>query len=240
MYIWIIIEGSTLLFRRTTIMSQEKFYQKTWFMYLFLVLIPPIGIIILWTLHKDFKNSKKILLSFLGLILLIMMISLNISDTQDSQEASNDKTSTKTENNTEKTPEADTPISIVPEYEADSPQSVLQDYILNTINDNYTYCDITELTINEDLGTDETNDYIALVYITWNQKNSGKMSREVLEMYSNDLAYRIAQDKKEIQEVCIFWTVPYLDNAQAKWSFERKNDGMYLTDNIFSPSSSFE
>lgn len=225
-------------------MSQEKFYQKTWFMYLFLIIIPPIGIIILWTMHKDLKKSKKILLSFLGLILFIIMISLNINDSSDSRKTNNINASTDTEitteENSEENSEQDALISITPEYESGSTQSILQDYILETINENYTYCDITELTINEDLGTEEAEDYIALVYITWNQKNSGTMSREVLEMYSNDLAYRIDQDKKEIQEVAIFWTVPYLNNAQAKWSFERKDDGMYLSDNVFSPASAFE
>ena len=47
---------------------------------------------------------------------------------------------------------------------------------------------IDRITINDDLGTETDGDYIALVYLTWNQKNTGKTSKKMLEMYSSDLA----------------------------------------------------
>lgn len=47
---------------------------------------------------------------------------------------------------------------------------------------------IDRITINDDLGTEADGDYIALVYLTWNQKNTEKTSKKMLEMYSSDLA----------------------------------------------------
>ena len=55
----------------------------------------------------------------------------------------------------------------------------------------------------------------------------------MLDMYSQDMAARIYKDSSSVQEICIFWTIPYL-NASAKWSFERGSNGMYATDQIFS------
>ena len=40
-----------------------KFYQKAWFLYLCLFLIPPVGIILLWIVHKDMNKTKKIILT---------------------------------------------------------------------------------------------------------------------------------------------------------------------------------
>lgn len=55
----------------------------------------------------------------------------------------------------------------------------------------------------------------------------------MLDMYSQDMAARIYKDSSSVQEICIFWTIPYL-NSSAKWSFERGIDDMYATDQIFS------
>lgn len=119
----------------------------------------------------------------------------------------------------------------------EEPMASIERVIRGRINDKYTYSDISRITINENLGTDAEGDYIALVYITWTQKNSGKTSKEVLKLYSDDLAATIAQECDDIQEIAIFWTVPYLNNANAKCSYERKNGGMYemdmLWDNAF-------
>lgn len=63
--------------------------------------------------------------------------------------------------------------------------------------------------------------------------DSQETTEKMLDMYSQDMAARIYTDSSSVQEICIFWTIPYL-NASAKWSFERGTDGMYATDQIFS------
>ena len=56
------------------------------------------------------------------------------------------------------------------------------------IEEEYYNTVIDGITVNDDLGTEKENDYIALVYLTWNTRNSGKLSKTVLKMYSEDLA----------------------------------------------------
>ena len=130
--------------------------------------------------------------------------------------------------NTEKTTESEvTENTEISEYDK------LKKQIHSYINANYTNTVLDDLTVNDDAGTDEDGDYVVLVNLTWNQKNTGKTSQEMLDMYSSDMAARIYQDLPEVQELCIFWSVPYLNDGTAKISFERKDNGMAYTDKVF-------
>lgn len=100
------------------------------------------------------------------------------------------------------------------------------------IDKNYTFTTIDSITINPNLGTDDEKDYIALVNLTWDQKNSGKTSKSVLDMYSSDMAARVYEDLPELSELAVFWNVPYL-KAYAKISFERKKNGMAYSDTYY-------
>lgn len=117
-----------------------------------------------------------------------------------------------------------------------SPAEIAEERINTKIKEyvekNYNGTNIDKITVNPNLGTEKEDDYIVLAYFTWNVKNSGKTSREMLEMYSSDMAARMYEDLPEVQELCIFWTVPYLQ-GKAKISFERKNGGMAFTDKVF-------
>ena len=73
--------------------------------------------------------------------------------------------------------------------------------------------------INENAGTDELDDYVALVYLTWNVQNSPKTSKEMLDMYSSDLAAYLASECPNVSEVAIFWQVPYLTTNTSKWTY---------------------
>lgn len=107
----------------------------------------------------------------------------------------------------------------VPMSEKEQIDKVVRD----RISEKFTMTDIDSIDINDDLGTDKDGDYIVLVRLTWNQKNSGKTSKEMLKMYSDDLAATLAPANSSINEVAVFWTVPYL-NADAKCAYERKDD----------------
>jgi len=102
------------------------------------------------------------------------------------------------------------------------------------IADHYTQTDIDSITVNEDYGTDADDDYILLVYLTWNVKNSAKMTKKVLAMYSEDFAARVGESMENVQEVALFWTVPYHieDGTAVKYSYERRGAGMYQTDSM--------
>ncbi len=101
------------------------------------------------------------------------------------------------------------------------------------IDANYKGTSIEKIEINPDYGTEDENDYIALIYLIWDVQNSGETSKTILDMYSQDMAVRMYEDLPEIQELAVFWTVPYLNNGSAKISFERTNGGMSITDIVF-------
>lgn len=109
----------------------------------------------------------------------------------------------------------------------------IREVIEDRIFEEYDQTRVDHVSINEDLGTKKDGDYIALVYLIWNVKNSGSMSKRMISMYSEDLAATVGKECSNVQEITIFWTVPYLDDASAKCSYERKSGGMYETDTMF-------
>ena len=113
-----------------------------------------------------------------------------------------------------------------------SAEDTIKATIKSRITDKYNSTDITDITVNENAGTDELDDYVALVYLTWNVKNSPKTSKEMLDMYSSDLAAYLASECSNVSEVAIFWQVPYLTDNSSKWAYTRNGDNMYLTDNM--------
>ena len=124
--------------------------------------------------------------------------------------------------------------SILDQYaSADEETQKVAKKIQEYIDANYTYTTLDKITVNPNLGTDKEDDYIALVYLTWDQMNKGDTSKKMLDMYSSDMAVHVYEDMPEIQELAVFWTVPYLNNGSAKISFERKSNGMAYTDTVF-------
>lgn len=102
------------------------------------------------------------------------------------------------------------------------------------VAEHYTQTDVSRVTVNEDYGTEADDDFVLLVYLTWNVKNSAKMTKEVLAMYSEDFAARVGSDLENVQEVALFWTVPYFSETDIaiKYSYERRGAGMYQTDKM--------
>lgn len=113
-----------------------------------------------------------------------------------------------------------------------STEDTIKEKIKSRITDKYNSTDITEISVNQNAGTDELDDYVALVYLTWNVQNSPKTSKEMLDMYSSDLAAYLASECPNVSEVAIFWQVPYLTTNTSKWTYTRNGDNMYLTDNM--------
>lgn len=113
-----------------------------------------------------------------------------------------------------------------------STEDTIKEKIKSRITGKYNSTDITEISVNQNAGTDELDDYVALVYLTWNVQNSPKTSKEMLDMYSSDLAAYLASECPNVSEVAIFWQVPYLTTNTSKWTYTRNGDNMYLTDNM--------
>jgi hypothetical protein len=93
----------------------------------------------------------------------------------------------------------------------------------------YTSTDVSSVTVNENYGTDEDGDYVLLVYLTWNVKNSVDMTNKMLAMYSEDFAARVGTDIPKVNDFAVFWTVPYYSETRTavKYSYLRNGDGMY-------------
>lgn len=77
--------------------EKKRFYQKKWFLWLWLIVFPPVGIILLWTVHKTMKKGTKILLSVVfALWFIILMVATNgdSSETPTGTEQNEDISST--------------------------------------------------------------------------------------------------------------------------------------------------
>lgn len=108
--------------------------------------------------------------------------------------------------------------------------------IKDRVSDEYSRTVIKKIDINENLGTDDEDDYIVLPHLKWDVKNKPKMTREMLEMYSDDLAATLAKHTN-ITEITIFWEVPYHleGNNVAKMSYSRSGDGMAIGEKWYDP-----
>lgn len=54
--------------------EKKRFYQKKWFLWLWLIIFPPVGIILLWTVHKAMKKVTKIILSVVFALWFLMLM----------------------------------------------------------------------------------------------------------------------------------------------------------------------
>ncbi len=54
--------------------EKKRFYQKKWFLWVCLIIFPPVGIILLWTVHKTMKKASKIILSVVFALWFLMLM----------------------------------------------------------------------------------------------------------------------------------------------------------------------
>ena len=104
--------------------------------------------------------------------------------------------------------------------------------ISSHVSKEYKPTKVTNISVNDDLGTDKEGDFVVLVDLKWDVMNSAELSKKMLKMYSSDLAAFVAKEYENVQEIAIFWEVPYL-KANAKVSYEREGVNMYLSDEYF-------
>ena len=193
--------------------------------------------------EKEVKEKKPIYKKWWFWVIIVVIIIAAIGGGGSNEDTSSDSKNTiesQTQENSESQATNDVEDAsnveentneVTTEEESSTPQAQIEKTIRQRIGDEYTYTDIDSITINENLGTEDVEgDYIALVNVTWTQMNKGPTSKKMLSMYSEDLAAYIGEECPNVQEIAIFWTVPYLDNANAKCAYERKGEGMYEMD----------
>lgn len=81
--------------------------------------------------------------------------------------------------------------------------------------------------VNENMGTDSEEEVIVLAYLSWSTKNLEKMTREMLEMYSNHLAAKLAPQLSDGSEIALFWDAEYT-GLSIKHSYCIKNGNAYV------------
>lgn len=74
-----------------------RYYQKAWLLYLCMILIPPVGIIMLWIVHKDMEKKKKVILTVISCIWTIIALVYGGRIQKTSNEASTTQFAAKTE-----------------------------------------------------------------------------------------------------------------------------------------------
>ncbi|MDO4188455.1 MAG: hypothetical protein Q4D29_05630 [Lachnospiraceae bacterium] len=167
---------------------------------------------------------------FLSLILIISMFLL-IGCGED-EKASASAPSIQVENvpvvAEEKTEEVAEPV-----FDESDPKQKIEKVVTERITDEYRKTVIDRIEINANLGTEEECDFIVLPHLTWDVENSVDMTHQMLEMYSSDLAATLYNECPDVAEVCIFWTVPYHNNAAAKMQFVRTSGGMTWGDKMY-------
>lgn len=58
--------------------QKKKFYRTQWFLWIWLIIFPPIGLVLLWACHKEMKNKSRIILTVVFAIwFLILRIAIN-------------------------------------------------------------------------------------------------------------------------------------------------------------------
>ena len=77
--------------------EKKKFYQKKWFLWLCLIVLPPVGIILLWTVHKTMKKKTKVILSVVFTLWFIILIGASNSSSDTPTNTGNDTPQTEQE-----------------------------------------------------------------------------------------------------------------------------------------------
>ena len=110
------------------------------------------------------------------------------------------------------------------------PSQEIEKLAKQIINDDLKNTTINKIDVNEHMGRNDGT-YLVLPHLKWNVKNSAKTTMEMLEIYSDHLAAKLANDKN-VSEITVFWEVPYHSegNNVAKFMYERYGDGMAKVD----------
>lgn len=91
---------------------------------------------------------------------------------------------------------------------------------------------IQQIEVNSNVGTNDPDDFIILLYFSWGTMNGVDMTKTMLEMFSDDMAYTLASKYENASEIVLFWEVPYLlkSGTCAKYAYDIRNGGAYRTE----------
>lgn len=129
----------------------------------------------------------------------------------------------------------DTKTEITLEY-SEGPMREIESTIRNHVAEKYEDAEIASLQIFDETDNGQ-DDYTVMVYLNWDRKNKSATAKEMLEMYSSDLAATLANEHPNVNTVNIYWKIPYLEengkkvgNGENYWIYTKKSNGMALKD----------
>lgn len=110
----------------------------------------------------------------------------------------------------------------------------IEAFVIEVIEENINSTDITDIRVNEHQGTDDPDDFLVLIDLTWNVKNRAGTTQEMLEMYNSHIGAKLAK-LEDVEEVTIFWEVPYLAEGEniVKANLHRDGENMYFEEHWF-------
>lgn len=116
-----------------------------------------------------------------------------------------------------------------------SREDELSSIVAERVESQYNSTSIRNIRINEDMGTGEG--YIVLVDLSFDAKNRPGTAKDMIEMYSSDLAATLGEEP-DVNEVTVFWEVPYLQESGniAKIATQRTDGGMAFTEEWYDPN----
>ena len=117
--------------------DKKKFYEARWFLWLFLILFPPIGIILIWTVHKDMKKKKKIILSVIFAIWFIILVVAMNEDNSTTDNKVDKQQETSVKEQTKNVTSVETTSDIVTEKQKDTKEEKSVS-VVETSNDKFT------------------------------------------------------------------------------------------------------
>lgn len=110
--------------------------------------------------------------------------------------------------------------------DTDAVKKTANSVIKKELGDQVTNTTLDSLQVNENLGTDSNKDVIVLTNLSWSTKNSEKMTKEMLKMYSDHLAAKLAPELAEDSEIALFWKAKYT-GLDIKHSYYIKSGNAY-------------
>lgn len=179
---------------------------------------------------KDFKNS---IISLGFVILGIWIINIEEEETVTSGNSeipveTNVQIINKPATNNITTPKKSPTITSEEKFNEQANQ--LATFTQKVVDDNFTFdTSIKEIKLNEHIGTDSADDFIALIYLSYDQLHTEETTKKWIETYTSHLAASLATNTLDISELVIFWETPrFKENWNTvEFTLIKKDDGLF-------------
>lgn len=109
----------------------------------------------------------------------------------------------------------------------------IADLVKTIVKEDLEKTKVLDVQVNENLGKADGS-YIVMPNLKWTRKNGADRTKEMLEMYSDNIAAKLA-GQNDVSEITVFWEVPYhrKDDNVAKFMYERSGESMIKMDQWF-------